>query len=232
MTDSLEQGTQGAATPEGSDVAGNQKGSSQPEYITVEQFSKIQEQIEALRRQMQSSKDKAVKRTEERLEGLERDVKTVLQTALKQGKRDISDVLAEIEESEEAETRELLRKMALTYKEGGFQRDERGSSTGGVDVEGVIQELELDKSDPRVSEFRTRQFASREEAYREAAKLLKLITKQPSEADRPSDVAKRQEYATKQEQLMAEYRERAKNLRGRDLIDLKFEMRKKGLQIS
>jgi hypothetical protein len=106
------------------------------------------------------------------------------------------------------------------------------AQASGVDVTNVLRELELDETDTRVQEFRSRSFGSEAEAYREAAKLLKTIsTRQPSAADMPSPVGRGATTATKLEQLRQEYDSRSKNLRGQQLINLKMEMRKKGLNV-
>jgi hypothetical protein len=100
-------------------------------------------------------------------------------------------------------------------------------------VSEVLEDLELDSTDTRVAEFRSKSFGSKEEAYREAAKLLKKIqSNQPSDADRPDDPARARTIATQREKLMDEYREGSKNLFGRDLMNFKRKMREKGLDIS
>jgi hypothetical protein len=96
----------------------------------------------------------------------------------------------------------------------------------------VLTELELDKNDVRVREFQTRQFKSQAELALEAAKLVKSISRQPSDADQAEQVGERRGAGNKQEALMQEYREGSKNLRGIALTKYKQVMRKKGLEIS
>lgn len=238
MSDVADSALQGSADNAESGASGskaNQTGSgSQATYVTADEFQKLQSQIEAMRRSLQSEKDKGVKRVEERVSAIEGDLKSVLQNAAKQG-RSITDVLEEIDATEERETRQAMLEMARAFREGRFpQAEPVGNGQGsGVDVDAVLKELELDDGDVRVKEFRSRPFSSEAEAYREAAKLAKkILTTQPSEADKPSPEGKRQATPTGQQALMEEYNRRKATLYGRQLMNLKREMRERGLEIS
>ena len=230
MADSDLKGSQGQASPETSDSKPNQTGSSQPEYVTVDQFNKLMTQIESLRRSGQSDKDKGIKAVTERVDALSNDLKAVLQSAQGRG-QNISDVLAELDEQEELETRRMMREFLASQKSGAPRKESGGSGSELVDVAGIIAEYELDPEDTRVQAFRSKQYTSEAEAYKEAAKLLKSMTKQPSEADLPSKVAGERQRAPKQEALEQEYKERSKGIRGQELISLQREMRRKGLRI-
>lgn len=199
---------------------------------TAKQLETLQKQVELLTRQLQSSKDKAVAKTNQRIDNLEKDLKSVLQDALKNG-QSVQDVLGSIEAEEERETKETLRELARAYKEGRSPTStSRGSDDAdGVDVTKVLRELELDETDTRVLAFKAQSFSSEAEAYRQGALLFKQITsKQPSAADMPTGVARTQGQPSNQEKLMQEYERRKENLRGQALINLKMEMRKKGLR--
>ncbi|HEY6020180.1 MAG TPA: hypothetical protein VIY48_09845 [Candidatus Paceibacterota bacterium] len=228
-TDSADKGTEEKAISEGSDKAANQKGSSEQEHVSVAEFNKLQNTIESLRRSLQSDKDKGVKKVNERVSALEGDLRTVLQSAMKEG-RSIGDVLDAIEQEEERSTRQTLKEMAEAFRTGAFPKSLHGSEDqAGVDVSSVVDELELDKNDLRVKDFMSKEFATEKEAMREGAKLLKTILKtQPSDADEPSTVARRQPNLSEQERLNAEFQEGAKNLRGQALINFKMKMREKG----
>jgi polyhydroxyalkanoate synthesis regulator phasin len=142
-------------------------------------------------------------------------------------------VLGEIEADEERESREALLEMARAYKSerASGANGLGGQQTSGVDVTNVLRELELDESDTRVQNFRARNFSSESEAYREAALLLKSITsKQPSDADLPSGVAKGAMKPDEAQRLMQEYEQKSKTARGQALVNLKMEYRKKGLR--
>lgn len=225
------EGTQGSQ-PEGSDDNAGQRGSVAADELAA-QFSKLQSQFDALSRQIQSNKDRAVKQTNQRLDVLEGSMREILQSAVREG-RGVGDLLRDIEEAEERETRQLIQDMARSFRESKLPNPGEGQSQGnGVNVADVLSELELDPEDTRVQAFRAQKFGSKEEAYREAAKLLRKIqTTQPSDADVAGQVSQARQSQPKQEALMQEYREGSKNLYGRELIRFKQAMRQKGLDIS
>lgn len=225
------QGTQ-ASQAEGSNSGAGQQGSEQ-EYVTVAKFNEIVGKLDLIARQAQSDKDRAVKKTNQRLDSLEGDLKQVLRVAAKEGKG-IQDVLDEYERQEELEFRETIKGLSqLLRGEQPAVLPHGSGEAKGVDVSGVLKELELDLNDARVKEFASKKFTSETEAFKEGAKLIKSITsRQPTEADKPSGTSDRAKAAGKQEELMAEYREGAKSLRGTALINFKMQMRKKGLEIS
>lgn len=226
-------GTQGRQ-PEGSQSQSGQQNSSSPEYVTVEQFREIQKSLDLVARQLQGEKDRAVKKTNERLDGVEKDLKAVLQIAKRDGK-DIDTLLSEVESQEEADFRQVMLEVAKTFKNGGLPQSATGGTaqSKGVDVSAVLKDLEMDLSDLRVKEFATRKFESEAQAYAEGAKLLKtIISRQPTDADQPSGASERTKAASQQEKLMQEYADGSKNLRGQALINFKMQMRKKGLDIT
>lgn len=230
-TDSDPKGTEEKAISEGSDKGSNQKGSSEQEYVSVAEFNKLQNTIESLRRSLQSDKDKGVKKVNERVNALEGDLRTVLQSAMREG-RSIGDVLDAIEQEEERSTQQTLKELADAFRSGNFQKSSHGSEEqAGVDGSSVVDELELDKNDMRVKDFMGKSFATEKEALREGAKLLKTILKtQPSDADEPSSVARRQPNPSEQERLNEEYKDGSKGLYGQALIRFKQKMRAKGWQ--
>lgn len=219
------------AQSENLDKSGGQRGSEQ-EYVTKEEFLAIQKSLDALNRNLQSEKDRAVKKTNERLNGIENGIKEVLQKAAKEN-LSVTDLLSQVEQQEEVDFRQTIKTLADSLKTGSLGQSSHGSEQSkGVDISVVLSELELDPEDLRVKDFSTKKFASAEEAYREGAKLVKTITsKQPTDADTPGNVNERQKAASKQEQLMAEYEKGAANLRGQALVNFKMQMRKKGLSI-
>lgn len=237
MTDSKDsadlEGTQESANSEGSNNNSGQQSSSAG-VITAEQFTKLASQVEQLTRSLQSDKDRAVKKTNQRLDGLEGEVKSILQTALKQGRVNVSDLLSDIEDAEEQESRSAIAEMARAFKSGQLPEvlGLGSPKKQGVDTAVIVKELGLDESDLRVKEFRSRAFESEAQAALEGAKLLKtIVSTQPSDADRPSDVAGSIKSGTQQERLMEEYKAGSAKLYGRELINYKMEMRKKGLNI-
>jgi len=227
------EGTQGSQ-PEGSKGEAGQQGSGQPEFVTVEQFKLIQTALEETRRLLQGDKDRAVKKTNERLDGVEKNLKEVLQLAKRDGKS-VEDLLNEVESNDEAEFRKTMKDIAVAFQSGKFPTQaSRGSEDSqGVNVSEVLSALELDIEDARVKAFAGRKFESKEQALLEGAKLVKtILSKQPTDADKPGGEQDRTVIASKQERLMNEYREGSKNLYGQQLIQFKMEMRKKGLAIS
>jgi hypothetical protein len=233
MTDSVNDGIAEKANSGNSESETNQKGSSETDAVTKAEFEKLASQIETLRRSLQSEKDKAVKQTNERLTSLEGDVREVLQSAKKQGKS-VDELLEDYEQEEELRVRNDLRELTRAFKEGRLSPQAPGKSQdSGVDVSGVLKELELDSEDIRVKEFSSRKFATEAEAFKEGAKLLKtIVSNQPTDADIPSKVAQRQSSPDAQARLMAEYKEGSKNMRGQQLIQFKKQMRAKGLEIT
>lgn len=226
------EGTQDSQS-KGSDKPEGQQSSVATDVI-VQQITKLQAQLDTLARQQQSGKDRAIKQTNSRLDALEGNLREVLQTARTQGKS-VDDLLKDVDEAEERETRSLMLEMAKSFREGRFPGPAGRQPEGdkGTIASEVLSELELDASDTRVQEFRARSFASREEAYREGAKLLKKIqTVQPSDADKPGEVSGTRRPATNQEELKREYEQGSKDLYGRQLILFKQQMRQKGLDIS
>ena len=230
-----------SATPEGtqdaqsqsSDNGAGQQGSEQS-FVTVEQFKALQQTLEQIQRQTQGDKDRAVKKANERLDGIEGSLKQVLQLAQKDG-RSIADLLAETERAEQEQLQNDIRLMAQTFRTGKFPAEalQGSEATQGVKMTEVLATLELDLNDNRVKEFAGKQFKTEAEAYREGAKLIKTIsTRQPTEADLPGQQVERVRNAGKQEQLLAEYNAGSKGLFGQALINYKMKMRQKGLDIS
>lgn len=229
-------GTQENANSESSAGNSGQRGSEQPEYVTVDQFNAIQKQIELLVRTAQGDKDRAVRKVNQRVDELATDVKVVLQRAAQAGKS-ASDVVAEIKESEDAYNRQLIAEMAQAFKDGKFPAPITQGSVDGaeVDMMGVIDEFGLDIEDRRVAALSTQHFETIEDAEKAAIALLKKINKTsaPSDAERPTREGEAGRPVPKQEQLMAQYNEEIKNVRGvKAVTNVKMKYRKLGLNIS
>lgn len=237
-SDSSDRGTPEDANSEGSSGADNQKGSSEQEFLTVAEFQRqLALEREALRRQFQSEKDKGVKATNERLAGIETDVKTMLRQASAEN-RSVKDVLADLDAQEAQEERRLLLEMAKAFKSGQFpQTSPQGSgrTRGEVDILAVIDEFGLDPDDARVKALTTRSFETIEDAEKATVALIKKINKTSalSDAERPSgETEGGSKPVAKLDKLWAEYNAKATNTRGNALIALKMEYRKKGLPVS
>jgi hypothetical protein len=225
-------GTQGAATPEGSNNNAGQP-SSATDASVAGTIARLSQQVDALSRQIQSDKDRGVKRVGERVDKLEGDLRQVLQSAMQQGKS-VGDLMGDLERQEDEEQRQIIRDLAQVVRSGQFPTKPAGQADSqGVNVSEVLETLELDPTDTRVQAFRAQQFGSLDEAYRQAAALRKSIkTTQPTDADQPSTVSKAPRPAGNQEQLLTEYKEQSKGLYGRPLLLLKQRLREKGLEIS
>lgn len=227
--DSDREGTQESANSEGSSSESNQKGVQAAQYVTKEDFDRFQE---SLRRTLQSDKDKGIKRVEQRVDAIDGDLKKILLTA-SQRNMSVGDLLGEIEQQEQEQDRLALRELTQAFRSGKFPQ---GGSDGteqqrGVDVGAVLKEMEWDESDTRVQEFRSRQFSSETEMWRQAAALnRKILTTRPDDTETQSRESQRQLTQPQQQQLKEEYDRRAEKLSGPALVRLKKEMRGKGLR--
>lgn len=230
------EGTQENANSEGSGNEAGQRSSGQSEYVTVEQFREIQNQLRLIQRTTQGDKDRAVRATNERVDKIETDLKQVLQRAAKEGKS-ASEVVQEMNEQERSYNEQLITDMARAFKEGKFpQPASQGSgSDGEVDMMNVIEDFGLDIEDRRVAAFATQSFETIEAAERAAVALLKKINKTsaPSESERPVREGDAGRPTPKLEQLRAQYDEEIKNARGvKAVTNVKMKYRKMGLPIS
>ncbi len=100
-------------------------------------------------------------------------------------------------------------------------------------VSDLAQEAGFDLKDPRISMLINKHFDNQEAAEFAIARMRTYADRHsPDEASRASPVGKPPRNLSKQERLLAEYEKRKKNLRGNDLIELKIEMQKKGLNIT
>lgn len=211
---------------------GSKSGSGQPSSAASNVESEIKQlkaTVESLTRIIQSDKDRAVKKVGQRLDAVEGSLREVLQSAKKEN-LSVDDILSNLDAEAAREERELVLEMARAFKAGGPSSLGGNQQKSGVDVDAILSDLELNKDDLRVKEFRSRNFQNREEALSSAIALRKSITtKQPSDADTPSDVSK-ESLQSKQAQLQQQYDEGSKNLRGQALINFKMKMRKQGLR--
>jgi hypothetical protein len=225
----VQDGTQGEQpTSESSQSQTGQQRSNEG-ALTKEEFVQFQNEMRGLVRGLQGEKDRAVKKTNQRMDNLEGDIRTLLQTAARDGKT-VNEVLQEIDAQEEAEFRASLREVVQSIR-GGQPGQAGGTASNGVNVQQVVSDLELDPNDVRVKEFMSRSFDTQAEANLAAAKLVKSISKnQPTDADRPGNETARTSSPDKQKQLQAEYEAGAKTLRGVPLMNWKRTMRAKGWQ--
>ena len=166
-----QEGTQESPNSEGS-VSGNGQQSS---YVTKEQFDSLMSRLDKFERAAQSDKDRAVKRTNERLDGLEAQVKPILERAavLMKGGADPNEALTQAQsEHEEVELKQAMREF---FKGGKLPSQPEGNGESkGVDVQSVIAEYGLDLNNPEVKlAFDGKQFNSLEQAELTAARLLK-----------------------------------------------------------
>lgn len=164
-------GTQPQPNGEGSTEGSGQQSS----FVTKEQYDALLSRLDKFERTAQGDKDRAVKRTNERLNELEAQVKPILERAatLIKGGADPTEALSQAQtEQEEAELKEDMRTF---FKTGTLPSQPAGSGAGkGVDVISVIGDYGLDMNNPEVKlAFEGKQFSSLEEAELTAARLLK-----------------------------------------------------------
>lgn len=171
MDSTSQPGTQPQPSGEGSQEGSGQQSS----FVTKEQYDALLNRFEKFERTAQGDKDRAVKRTNERLNELEAQVKPILERAavLMKGGAEPNEALSQAQnEHEEAELKQAMRDF---FKGGALPSQPAGNGESkGVDIQSVIAEYGLDLNNPEVKiAFEGKQFSTIEQAELTAARLLK-----------------------------------------------------------
>ena len=147
--------------------------------ITKAELDVLTQRLQKLESGLQSDKDRAVKRTNERLDKLEGDLRPMLERALQHtasGKS--AEEALRLVQSEESEnqTKQALAEFAAAWKSGKLP-EYLGAGTAqnqGVDVASVLAEYKLDPKDPYVAgRLAGQTFTSKEQAELLAARIFK-----------------------------------------------------------
>ncbi len=170
-----------------SGTPGNQPGSSDGQIqpgsesftLTKAQWDALQGELQSLKSETQSNKDKAVRATNERLNKLEGDIRPMLERALQHtaNGKSAAEALSLVQsENEENQTRQALAEFAAAWKSGKLPEGFGVGSTQaqGVDVGQVLAEYKLDPKDPYVAgKLAGQTFNTKEQAELFAARILR-----------------------------------------------------------
>lgn len=184
-------GTTGAPNPADSASAGDQPASNAAS-ITKAEFDALLQKVSQLESLTRSEKDRAVKKTNERLDKLEGDLKPVLERALelaRGGKSTEEALTIANSEQEDALSRKTLLDMAKAWQEGKLFTPPSGNGSGqNVNVAEVISKAGLDASDPFVAaQLQGKSFT--DEAEAKAAAFDILAAKRASPDPNPAQSA-------------------------------------------
>lgn len=147
-----EGGTLEAPSSSGSNQQGGEQSSGQV-TLSKGQLDQLLERIAKVERGAQSEKDRAVKRTNERMDKLEGDIRQVLERASKEGKS-VDDMLKEIDQEEEAEFRRNVSRLAQVLPEGKLPAAPVGNGqAAGEEAAKVIEALKLDANSAEVNKI-------------------------------------------------------------------------------
>ncbi len=233
------QGTEGTPSPTASSESGQP--SSETVNLTKAEFDKLQKRLERLENDDRSAKDRAVTKTNKRIEDLETKVNPLLERAAEfiKGGDTPKDALQKAQnEQDDLEEKQLLREFLQGVKSGKLPAVETSGNveTKGVQVADVINEYQLDGNDPEViAEVISKNFANETEAKLAAANiaLRRLNPNSPSPAASTTLTGS----TPQKTDLSSQYNKRLEEMRksGRpnasQIADLKAEFRKKGLEV-
>jgi hypothetical protein len=157
----------------------NVQPSSETVTITKAQWDAVEQKLQRLESGTQSEKDRAVRKTNERMDRLEGDIRPMLERALQHtasGKTAAEALNLVQSEQDEYQTRQALAEFAAAWKSGtlpaGFGAGTAG--TQGVDVAQVLAEYQLDPKDPYVAgKLAGQTFTTKEQAELAAARILR-----------------------------------------------------------
>jgi len=179
---SLPDGTNEAPTSPSS--TGNVQQGSENSQHTKADYDSLKARLDKMEREAQGNKDRAVKRTNERLDKFEDELKPLLESAQKYitAGSSINDAIEQVQKDHSrSEADAALREMALAWKSGRLPNSPAGNGQSeGVDVTEVLNDLGLSLDDPVVKvAFEGRKF-TQEEAELTAAKLLRQKKQLPT----------------------------------------------------
>jgi hypothetical protein len=189
MTDQLDSASvEGTDASQASASESENVSSSGTVTITKEDFDNLKATVKRLEDDNRSNKDKAVKKTNERLEKLEGDVKPLLERAadLIAAGKSPSEAITQINsEQETIEERQVMREFVQAVKDGKLPTANTSGNVQakGVNMAEVIKEYALDGNDASViSELLSKPYANEAEAKLAAANF-KLRRANPTPPD-------------------------------------------------
>jgi len=194
MTTSLDSGLPDGTneSPNSPSSTGSDQQNSGTGNITKADIESLQRRLDKFERDAQGNKDRAVKRTNERLDELTDNLKPLLEQAQKYIAKgsSVNEAIAQVQEDKDrTDTDAALREMARAWKSGQLPNSPQGSGKSeGVDVTAVLNDLGLDISDPLVKvAFEGKNFTEAE-AEAMGARLLREKKRQPTptQAQAPS----------------------------------------------
>lgn len=171
-----------------SGTPGNQPGSSDGQNVqpgsesftlTKAQWDELQGKIQTIERTAQGDKDRAVRKTNERLDALSNQLQPLLERALQHtaSGKSAAEALSLVQsENEENQTKQALAEFAAAWKSGKLPEGFGVGSTQaqGVDVGQVLAEYRLDPKDPFVAgKLAGQKFTTTEQAELFAARILR-----------------------------------------------------------
>lgn len=187
-------------TPLSDGSQGQVQQGSESVNITKREWDELQKTLKRLDDETRSNKDRAVKKTNEKLEALEEKLSPVFENFAKliQEGKSPNEAYAKVKsEQDEAEDKQALRELAQAVKSGTLSSLFAGNKQEtDVNVDEVIAEYGLDGNSIEVRAAFNRKFGSREEAEVTAARLLKpkpvpseaTFTSPPSSPKQPPNV--------------------------------------------
>jgi hypothetical protein len=217
-TPSLDSSSQ-SGTP--GDQPGGSDGQIQPGSetftLTKAQWDALQGELQSLKSETQSNKDKAVRATNERLNKLEGDVRPMLERALQHtanGKTAAEALNLVQSENEEYQTKQALAEFAAAWKSGklpaGFGA---GTTTSqGVDMNKVLADFGLDPKDPFVAgSLNGKTFNTEADAELAAARILRARQSNQTNPAQQSAAPGELPTPTNYDALAAEYETLSRN---------------------
>lgn len=186
MTDNGQQlpaGSEGQPTP--ADSTGNDKPSSETVAIPKSEWEAVQKTLQRLDNDTRSNKDRAVKRTNERMDELQTRVDRVF-AVMEQFNISKEDAFQVVESQDaEAEKDKMIREMYQSFKGGTPNSASGNAPVGGGKVAEVVKEFGLDENDAEIVDVYKR-YSSPDEQEKAVLRIAAKRSNQPSISAAPS----------------------------------------------
>jgi len=209
MDSSFAAGNEGVPNPDLSE--GNVQPSSETVSVSKAEWDNVQKTLKRLEDTTRSDKDRAVKKTNERLDGLESKVQETLDRVLELmqehgiSKEEAMTVVKS--QDEDIETKEALREIRQALREGILPAGLRGNAEPvGDRVAEVAKEFELDPNSPEVISI-YRKYGDSDDAEKAVLRLAAKRKPDPSVSvttaleGRPLQAPNQQELISRLEKL-------------------------------
>lgn len=216
-------GSAGAPSSAASAGKGDSEGSGQAVTLSQADWEALNRRLQAIERGEQAAKDRAVRKTNERLDRLEGDFRSLLERAAQEG-RSAKDVLTDIAASEEADARQALMEMAQAFRSGKFSPAGVGIAQSATDAAAqVFSNVGLDPKDPDVAVAMSEVAGKSPEAIELAAYRLKerkASQPNPKDAQSPAPRGGAPASQDKAAEIEAGYLDEVKTVRRGDIEHL------------